>query len=140
MSTAELESFSAPIGNVVDSYVQTPLFGPNVWVCAIRAVRNGGLPTGITEFDLKFTFQDGGAYDFHSVLERAKENLHLQTECGYTDEEAIGEDLPSYNGAPGYSTGHHGQGRQPAEGPPPGYEEAQMDGLAEGLQNYTARS
>lgn len=135
-----MESFSAPIGNIVDSYVQTPLFGPNVWACTVRAVRNGGLPSGVSEFDLKFTFKDGGTYDFHSVLERAKENLHLQTECGYGGGEAIGEDLPSYDGAPGCSARHHGQGPPPPDDPPPGYEEAQMDGLAEGLQNYAPRS
>jgi len=132
----ELESFSAPIQNILDSHVHTPIFGANIWVCTVRAVSNGGLPSSVSEFDLKLTFKDGGAYDFLSALERAKEDLHLQMEY---QEDSIGEDLPSYDGAPGYSAGQH-QGPPPPDGPPPGYEEAQMDGVAAGLQNYAPRA
>lgn len=144
-TTPGFESFSSPMKNIFDSYVQTPMFGPNVWCCTIQAVSGGGLPSGVQEFELKLTFKEGGAYDFHSAVERAKENLHMQMEYGYAAEEATAEDLPSYDGgmagAPGYSSqppGHHQQG-PPPDGPPPGYEEAQMHGLTSGLENYTER-
>lgn len=121
------------------------MFGPNVWCSTITAVRDGGLPTDVAEFELKLTFKEGGTYDFHSAVERAKENLHIQMEYGYTAEEATGEDLPSYDGgmagAPGYATqAPNNQGPPPPDGPPPGYEEAQMDGFTSGLENYARRA
>ena len=45
-----------------------------MWQALLQPVHGGGIPTplgGVVE--LKFTFKDGGAFDFHTHFERIKE-------------------------------------------------------------------
>ncbi|TQS36057.1 hypothetical protein Golomagni_03502 [Golovinomyces magnicellulatus] len=74
-STQKLKSFSSPILNLLDTYVRTPLFGANVWLAQCKTVPGGGIPTSHPFVELKLTFQDGGAFDFHSIFEQIKERL-----------------------------------------------------------------
>ncbi|MCJ1255989.1 hypothetical protein MMC24_003808 [Lignoscripta atroalba] len=73
--TAQLQSFSAPILNLQDTHVSAPFFGPNIWTGILKPVTGGGLPPHHTFIQIKMTFKDGGAFDFHSTFERVKETL-----------------------------------------------------------------
>jgi hypothetical protein len=75
-ATDKLQSFAAPILNLHDSHVTAPFFGPNAWLALLQPVPDGGIPTpsgGVVE--LKFTFKDGGAFDFHGSYDRVRERL-----------------------------------------------------------------
>ncbi|KAK5113841.1 hypothetical protein LTR62_003225 [Meristemomyces frigidus] len=81
--TATFQSFAAPILNLHDSHVTAPFFGPNVWMALLQPTAGGGIPipgTGVVE--LKLTFKDGGAFDFHTGFERVKERLAQAVEVG----------------------------------------------------------
>lgn len=73
--TPELQSFSSPILNLQDSYVRAPFFGANYWVALCKPVPGGNIPPTHTAVELKFTFRDGGAFDFHSFYEQIRERL-----------------------------------------------------------------
>ena len=75
-ATPALTSFSAPILNLHDTRVSAPFFGPNVWTAALQPVNGGGIPPTHAVVELKMTFKDGGAFDFHSTFERIKEMQH----------------------------------------------------------------
>jgi hypothetical protein len=74
-STAELKSFSAPLLNLHDTHITVPWFGPNAWQAFLQPVPGGNLPATQAAIELKLTFKEGGAPDFHSNLERIKERL-----------------------------------------------------------------
>ncbi|QIW99425.1 hypothetical protein AMS68_004943 [Peltaster fructicola] len=101
-STDKLQSFATPFLNLHDSHVTAPFFGPNIWQALLQPVGDGGIPapaTGVVE--LKLTFKDGGAFDFHSKFEQLKERAqHLQETsrmAGVGDARLIDlEDLPVY--------------------------------------------
>lgn len=105
--TATLQSFAAPILNLHDSHVTAPFFGPNAWTALLQPVSGGGIPTpsgGVVE--LKLTFKDGGAFDFHTAYERVKESLVQAVEVSGMGEHggrnthvtaADLEDLPVYS-------------------------------------------
>ncbi|THX44477.1 hypothetical protein D6D02_01404 [Aureobasidium pullulans] len=78
--TPQLQSFSVPLLNTHDSHVVAPWIGPNVWTALAQPVQGGGIPTHIPALELKFSFKDGGAYDFHSGYERVKERLQQQVD------------------------------------------------------------
>lgn len=74
--TPELQSFSSPILNLQDTYVRAPFFGANYWVGLCKPVLGGGIPPSNTAVELRLTFREGGAFDFHSTFEQIKERLH----------------------------------------------------------------
>ncbi|KAI5282020.1 hypothetical protein KEM52_003807, partial [Ascosphaera acerosa] len=73
--TPALQSFSAPLLNIHDTHVATPLFGPNVWNATITPVAGGNIPPLAAPLALKLTFKDGGAYDFQTDFEAIKARL-----------------------------------------------------------------
>jgi hypothetical protein len=73
--TTELKSFSAPLLNLHDTHMTVPWFGPNAWQAALQPVPGGNIPATQAAIELKLTFKEGGAPDFHSNLERIKERL-----------------------------------------------------------------
>ena len=73
--TPALTSFSAPILNLHDTRVSAPFFGPNVWNAAVQPVPGGGIPPTHSVVELKMTFKDGGAYDFHQKFLEIRERL-----------------------------------------------------------------
>lgn len=88
------------------------------------------------------TFKDGGAFDFHSTIERIKERIAAAMESrgdGQVPLDVHLEDLPTYEdagvAAPPHSPPPTSQaaGSEPSEPPPgyapPGYEEAQADSV-----------
>jgi hypothetical protein len=79
--TPEFQSFSAPLLNLHDSHVNVPWFGANAWQCVVQPVPGGNLPSSHAAIELKLTFNDGGAPDFHSNFERIKERLHQAVEA-----------------------------------------------------------
>ncbi|KAF1812338.1 hypothetical protein P152DRAFT_482363 [Eremomyces bilateralis CBS 781.70] len=78
--TSAFRSFAAPILNIHDTHVAAPFFGPNVWSAIVQPVPGGGLPAAHLALELKLTFKDGGAFDFHSTFERIKERLQQAVE------------------------------------------------------------
>ncbi|KAK2627320.1 hypothetical protein QTJ16_003286 [Diplocarpon rosae] len=74
--TPELQSFSAPILNLQDTYVRAPFFGANYWVALCKPVAGGNIPPSHGAVELRFTFRDGGAFDFHTIFEPLKERVY----------------------------------------------------------------
>jgi WW domain-binding protein 2 len=163
-STPQLQSFAAPILNLHDSHVTAPWFGPNVWTALLQPTQGGGIPTPSTGVvEVKFTFKEGGAFDFHTQYERVRERLQQALEVQRIDGDGSGsssaamnrvdvsnvdlEDLPVYQEegdgplippiAPAVQpSGSSRQRQRTADVPdeaPPGYEEAQMAGLQDEL-------
>ncbi len=73
--TPELQSFSSPILNLQDSFVRAPFFGANYWVALCKPVAGGGIPPSHAAVELKLTFREGGAFDYHTTFEQIKERL-----------------------------------------------------------------
>lgn len=74
--TPALQSFSCPILNTQDTYVRAPFFGANYWTGLCKAVQDGGIPSPHAVVEIRLTFREGGAFDFHSTFEQIKERLH----------------------------------------------------------------
>jgi len=75
-STPELSSFSCPILNLKDTYVRAPFFGANYWTALVRPVAGGNIPPPHPYVELRMTFREGGAYDYHTLFEQIKERLN----------------------------------------------------------------
>ncbi|KIW94993.1 uncharacterized protein Z519_04973 [Cladophialophora bantiana CBS 173.52] len=74
-STPEFKSFSAPLLNLHDTHLTVPWFGPNAWQAILQPVPGGNIPATQAAVELKLTFKEGGAPDFHSTFEQIKERL-----------------------------------------------------------------
>jgi len=106
--TSELQSFSSPILNLQDTYVRAPFFGANYWTGLCKPVADGGIPVTHTAIELRLTFKDGGAFDFHTIFEQIKERVHQAREVaretgirGTAMADVHLEQLPAYEPAPG---------------------------------------
>lgn len=104
-TTPELQSFSSPILNLQDTYVRAPFFGANYWVALCKPVPGGGIPPSNAAVELRFTFREGGAFDFHSKFEQIKERLYqaytVARESGQRNVVDVDlEQLPAYEPAP----------------------------------------
>jgi len=96
--TDRLQSFAAPILNLHDSHVTAPFFGPNVWTALLQPVQGGGIPvpsTGVVE--IKLTFKEGGAFDFHTHYERVRERLQQAVEVSRIDGDGAGASRAAMN-------------------------------------------
>ncbi|TKA41673.1 hypothetical protein B0A49_13949 [Cryomyces minteri] len=89
--TPQLQSFTAPILNLHDTHVTAPFFGPNVWIALVQPVQGGGIPPQHAAIELKMTFKDGGAFDFHSRFERVKERLQQAVEVARESGQVAGD-------------------------------------------------
>ncbi|KAH8668130.1 WW-domain ligand protein-domain-containing protein, partial [Tricladium varicosporioides] len=74
--TPELQSFSVPILNLQDTFVRAPFFGANYWTATVKPVTGGGIPPTNSAIELRLTFREGGAFDFHTLFEQIKERVH----------------------------------------------------------------
>ena len=104
--TPQLQSFSSPILNLQDTYVRAPFFGANYWTGICKPVAGGGIPPSNAAVELKITFRDGGAFDFHTIFEQIKERVHqaytVARESGQQNVVDVDlEQLPAYEQAPG---------------------------------------
>lgn len=124
-SSPALTSFSCPILNLHDTYVRAPFFGANYWTASVRPVAGGGIPPTLTLVDLRMTFREGGAFDYHNVFELIKERLNQAVQSARDAGRNVGnaagmdpavlqglhlEQLPAYEpaaaaAAPGAGTG-----------------------------------
>lgn len=123
----------------------------------MRPVPGGGLPAEHAVFELRITFREGGAFDFHTRWEEVRERLLVARESGgpvhleqlpvyeASQADGVGRDAdlssvvePTNGVATRTVQSLHG-GIEPDE-PPPGYEEAQMQalGLAASEQSRAA--
>lgn len=96
LATPQFQSFAAPIQNLHDTHLTAPWFGPNVWVAAVQPVTGGGIDGVTTTIELKLTFRDGGAYDFHGKICEVKERWTQAREVGRADADVHLEQLPAY--------------------------------------------
>ncbi|KAJ5532521.1 hypothetical protein N7513_001127 [Penicillium frequentans] len=159
------QSFSSPLLNVRDSHVSAPFFGPNVWTALIKPVAGGGISSSLPAIQIKVTFKEGGAFDFHTNFERIRERLEQAVEN--SGESARGlqgvdlagvhlEELPAYEGPGSNNTSQSAApthtsnppannqrasviGPEPME-PPPGYEEVQQQSVADALEERLRRA
>ncbi|KAA6411038.1 MAG: hypothetical protein FRX48_05349 [Lasallia pustulata] len=92
--TAHLKSFSAPIMNLQDAHVHAPFFGANVWTGVLQPVTGGGIPPHHTFVEIKMTFKEGGAFDFHSTYERIRESLSQAIELAREGGQMTGNSGP----------------------------------------------
>lgn len=105
----DLQSFSSPILNLQDTYVRAPFFGANYWSALCKPVSGGGIPPSHPSVELRMTFREGGAYDFHSTFEQVKERLYqayiVARETGQRGQNGVDlanvhlEQLPAYEPA-----------------------------------------
>lgn len=159
----DFQSFSSPLLNIRDSHVSAPFFGPNVWTALVQPVAGGGISPSLPAVQIKVTFKEGGAFDFHTNFERIRERLEQAVEnvsdgargMRGVDLSAVHlEELPAYEGPrntapPPVSSGapvarQHIQqvseaGSEPAE-PPPCYEEVQSQSVAQELEERLRRA
>ncbi|KPI43190.1 uncharacterized protein AB675_6827 [Cyphellophora attinorum] len=75
----EFRSFSASLLNLHDTHISFPWFGPNMWMALVEPVPGGNIPQS-HHIELKLTFKEGGAPDYHSSFERIKERLQQAVE------------------------------------------------------------
>ncbi|KAH8697620.1 hypothetical protein BGW36DRAFT_427575 [Talaromyces proteolyticus] len=118
----QFQSFTTPLLNIHDSHVSAPFFGPNVWAAIVRPVAGGGIPPSLPAVELKITFKEGGAFDFHSNFERIKDRLSQAVEhardnsTAATARSSTGrgvnfahvhlDELPAYDGASNVNVGN----------------------------------
>ncbi|GAB7364029.1 hypothetical protein MBLNU230_g4586t1 [Neophaeotheca triangularis] len=97
--TDKFQSFAAPILNLHDSHVTAPFFGPNVWQALMQPVQGGGIPTPATGVvEVKFTFKEGGAFDFHTQYERIRERLQQAIEVSRIQGDGASSSAGAMNG------------------------------------------
>ncbi|RMZ88492.1 hypothetical protein DV736_g4279, partial [Chaetothyriales sp. CBS 134916] len=77
--TDSFKSFSASHLNLHDSHIILPWFGPNAWQVLVQPVPGGNIPND-HHVELKLTFKDGGAPEFHIQFESIKERLQQAVE------------------------------------------------------------
>lgn len=85
--TETFKSFASPVLNLHDSHVTSPLFGAPTWTALCQPVQGGGIPTpssGVLE--LKCTFKEAGAYDWHTKYEQLRERLQQVIEVSRIDD------------------------------------------------------
>ena len=98
-----LKSFMAPIQNLKDTRISAPFFGPNVWTGILKPVTGGGIPPQCAFVEIKMTFKEGGAFDFHSTFERVRDSLLQALETAEASGQAFDpehvhlDELPAYN-------------------------------------------
>jgi len=97
--TDKFQSFAAPMLNLHDAHVTAPFFGPNVWTALLQPTQGGGIPVpsaGVVE--IKLTFKEGGAFDFHTHFERVKERLQQAVEVSRISGDGAGSSRAAMNG------------------------------------------
>lgn len=75
----QFQSFSASLLNLHDTHISFPWFGPNAWIALVQPVPNGNIPQN-HHVELKLTFKEGGAPEYHTNFERIKERLQQAVE------------------------------------------------------------
>ncbi|TVY23335.1 UPF0664 stress-induced protein [Lachnellula hyalina] len=160
--TPELQSFSAPILNLQDTYVRAPFFGANYWTATVKPVSGGGIPATHSAIELRLTFREGGAFDFHTTFEQIKErvyqahtvaqengqsaaaaaDLHLEQLPAYEPAREVEDDEPRIlSPVPTRPSRTNTQEMPPPsvappapDEPPPGYEEVQVQAVSSDLE------
>ena len=129
-------------------------------MAAVQPVSQGGIPASLPAIQLKLTFKEGGAFDYHTNFERIKERHQQAVEVSResslrtVDLSSVHlEQLPAYEGprvglASTTSPSQNNTalphsppetGPEPVE-PPPGYEEVQQQSVAGELENQLRNS
>lgn len=124
----------------------------------MQPVPGGGIPAQHAALELKMTFKDGGAFDFHTSYERVKERLQqiveTQRDSSMDATNVHLDDLPRYEepdlpsaapparrtvSPPSSTSSPLQENFAPPVEPPPGYEEVQRGSVAEELERRLRR-
>lgn len=122
----------------------------------MQPVAGGGISPSLPAVQLKVTFKEGGAFDFHTNFERIKERLEQaveNTSQGTRGQQNVDlsavhlEELPAYEAPPNARSDQTDSrrnrepdtGPEPAE-PPPCYEEVQSQSVAHELEERLRRA
>lgn len=62
-----------------------------MWTGIVQAVPGGNIPPECPAVELKLTFKDGGAFDFHTTFERVKERLQQAVEVARESGQLVGD-------------------------------------------------
>ena len=128
-------------------------------MATVQPVSRGGIPPSLPAIQIKLTFKEGGAFDYHTCFERIKErhqqavDISRENNLRTIDLSSIDlEQLPAYEGPRDGATHHshrqqdtssnshqnpgapHEASSEPVD-PPPGYEEVQQQSVASELEN-----
>jgi hypothetical protein len=108
-------------------------------------VAGGGIPPAHPIVDLRMTFREGGAYDYHTVFEQIKERLHHALSMAREESRNNGgaggvgsvdfssvhlEQLPAYEPATEPNNAEHSDERGPASPTLPNHVAARDSGVA----------
>jgi hypothetical protein len=139
----DFKSFFAPVLNFSDTHVTSSWYSPWSWGGTVRPVPGGGIPTHIPRIEVKFTFRDGGHYEFQNKFEWLKERMHHAQELGLIPGQNLEPPPPYEPNRPGPSSSsaasadasadaqtQQQQPPQPApDEPPPDYDEVQAQAI-----------
>jgi hypothetical protein len=67
----------------------------------VQPVPGGNIPAEHAALELKMTFKDGGAFDFHSIYERIKERLQQAVDVARESGQLVGDGTDISGGAGG---------------------------------------
>lgn len=126
--------------------MRAPFFGANYWTASVRPVGGGGIPPSLALVDLRMTFREGGAFDYHNVFELIKERLYQAVQAARDAGRNVGdaagmnpdvlqglhlEQLPAYEPAAAAPGAGPGAGAGAGTGTePPREERGQVNGQA----------
>ncbi|KAI9837882.1 MAG: hypothetical protein M1838_004725 [Thelocarpon superellum] len=146
--TSSFSSLASPLENVYDGRIVVPYLGPNAFTSVLRTATGGGLPREQRYLQVKLTFNEGGAYDFHQTFVRLRERVGDAIHDARANGEITGDGPHAslhLNGVhlddlPAYETGSTTSSLPPEQtrsrmtasstvprGPPPAYDESMTD-------------
>lgn len=98
--------------------MRAPFFGANYWNATVKPVPGGGIPPDHSAVELRLTFREGGAFDWHTIFEQIKERLYYAAQTAREQGRPLEmngdvnlEQLPAYEAA---TEVHSDSGRPPA--------------------------
>ena len=73
--TPQFQSLSVPLLSLQDTHITAPFFGANSWEGVLIPTAGGGFAQQHHVVQIKLTFKEGGAFDFHTTYEQIKEQV-----------------------------------------------------------------
>ena len=129
------QSFQSPILSLQDTHVSAPFFGPNVWEGLLIPTSGGGIPANHAIVQTKFTFKEGGAFDFSTIYEQIKDSLSQAAETARESGRALREGDVDLEQLPAYEESSY-SGREMPQ-PTPVAVTATAQSSASGIQRPT---
>lgn len=74
-TATKLSTLTAPHTSLHDSRITQPWFGPNAWTVALQPTPGGGIPPNLPGVLARFTFKEGGVFEWHARYCELRERL-----------------------------------------------------------------